>query len=401
MAEFPLLREALAPLLAWTKQTALPFWGTVGVDKRGGGFHERLDLSGQPVLNVPKRLMVQGRQVYVYSHAAVLGWYGEGKSLASRGVDYLLSAFYQTDGKPGWVFALAPDGTIANSMRDGYGHAFVLLGLAWYYRLTQDPQILPIIDDTLAFLNEGLAAENGGYRDAEPAPDEMRRQNPHMHLLEAFLALYEGTGRTEYRARALQIFELFATRFFQPATGTLCEYLTDELSPQPGKMGDIVEPGHHYEWVWLLHQLKRLTGESVEAFTSALYEHAHSHGWDGDGLIVDELSRSGAVISSSRRIWPLAEAAKANIAQGELAPGKFDERAAHCISSLTNRFLRRPIAAGWMDRIDATGESLSDFIPTSTLYHVFCAITEAARVAKQTEPNWLAARRQARPPHHQ
>jgi mannose-6-phosphate isomerase len=382
MAEFPLLHQALAPILAWTKETALPFWGTVGVDEARGGFHERLDLAGQPVLSVPKRLMVQGRQLYVYSHAAFLGWHSDGKRLAGNCVDYLLSSFYQADGKPGWIFSLAPDGTVASPMRDGYGHAFVLLGLAWYYRLTQDAQILPVIDDTLRFLDERLVSSHGGYRDADPVPDAIRRQNPHMHLLEAFLALYEATGRAEYRAHAMQMFQLFATRFFQPTTGTLCEYLTEELSPQPGQKGNIVEPGHHYEWVWLLRQLQRLTGERVETFTAPLYRHADSHGWDSEGLIVDELGRSGAVITRSRRSWPLTEAAKANIAEGELAPGRFDEKAALCFTSLASRFLHRPIPAGWMDHITASGEPMSDFIPTSTLYHLFCAITEAARVTR-------------------
>jgi mannose-6-phosphate isomerase len=382
MTEFPLLQRALAPVLTWTRETALPFWGSIGVDDKRGGFHERLDFSGQPVVSVPKRVMVQGRQLYVFSHAALLGWYDDGKRLADRCVDYLLSSFYQADGKPGWVYALAPDGTIADPMRDTYGHAFVLLGLAWYYRLTGDAQVLRVIDDTILFLDKGLASDHGGYRDADPAPDAIRRQNPHMHLLESFLALYEGTGRNDHRDHALKMFELFATRFFQGASGTLREYFTEELVPQGAKKGDIVEPGHHYEWVWLLRQLQRLTSEDVDAYVSALYKHADAHGWDGEGLIVDELGSAGNVITASRRSWPLTEAAKANIAEGERAQGTFDEKAAQCFTILAERFLQRPVPAGWMDRIGASGEPMAQFIPASTLYHLFCAIAEAARVTK-------------------
>jgi mannose/cellobiose epimerase-like protein (N-acyl-D-glucosamine 2-epimerase family) len=58
MSRFPHLQRALPPVLVWTKETALPFWGTTGVDQARGGFHERLDLAGKPVLDVPKRLMV-------------------------------------------------------------------------------------------------------------------------------------------------------------------------------------------------------------------------------------------------------------------------------------------------------------------------------------------------------
>jgi mannose-6-phosphate isomerase len=380
MTDFPLLKAAIAPLLGWMKETALPFWGGVAVDARRGGFHERLDLSGVPVLDVPRRLMVQGRQLYVFSHAALLGWHGDGRQLADRCVDYLLSSFYRADGKPGWAFSRAPNGAIANPMRDAYGHAFVLLGLAWYYRLTRDARILPVIDDTIRFLDEGLVSSKGGYRDAEPAPDTIRRQNPHMHLLEAFLALYEATGRDQYRDHAMGMFKLFAAHFFQPKTGTLCEYLTEELAPQPGQKGNVVEPGHHYEWVWLLRQLQRLAGEEVGTYTAALYKYADTHGWDREGLIVDELGSAGNVITPSRRTWPLTEAAKANIAEGERAAGLFDEKAAHCFTNLAGRFLGTPIKAGWMDRITASGEPMANFIPASTLYPVFCALAEAFRV---------------------
>lgn len=324
--------------------------------------------------------MVQGRQLYVFSHAAILGWHDNGRKLADRCVESLLSSFYQADGKPGWVFSLASDGTIANPMRDLYGHAFILLGFVWYYRLTRDTQALSIIDDTIRFLDEGLASPRGGYRDSEPAVDAIRRQNPHMHLLEAYIALYEASGRNEDRDRMLQIFRLFTTRLFQPATGTLCEYLTDELSPQPGKIGDIVEPGHHYEWIWLLRQIDKITNEDVNIYASALYRHADTHGWDDKRFIVGELNSAGQVITASRRIWPLTEAAKANIAEGERQRGSFDEKAASCFTTLAENFIGRPTPAGWMDHITASAEPMATFIPASTLYHLFCALSEAARV---------------------
>lgn len=383
MSRFPKLQLALAPVLAWTKEVALPFWGTVGVDERTGGFHERLDLNGDPILRAPKRLMVQGRQLYVYSSAAILGWYPDGWALADRCVEFALRSFYQVDGKPGWVHALGPDGTVANPMRDVYGHAFILLGLAWYYRLTRDSQILTVVDDTLAFLDEVLASDHGGYFDAAPAPDSIRRQNPHMHLFEALIALHEATGRAQYLERAANIFELFSTRLFQRDTGTLCEYLTAELQPTPGTAGRIVEPGHHFEWVWLLHRFQHLSGHKIEPYTSALYEFADVHGWDDEGFIVDELNTSGSVMTASRRIWPHSEGLKAYIVEGEAKRPGCDERGAQCLSRLRSAFLGRPICPAWVDRLNAEGAPIAEFIPTSTLYHIFCAVTEAVRAVEE------------------
>jgi hypothetical protein len=96
------------------------------------------------------------------------------------------------------------------------------------------------------------------------------------------------------------------------------------------------------------------------------------------------LSAPPATSSLPRGAPPLTEAAKANIAEGERARATFDQKAAHCFTSLAGRFLQRPVPAGWMDRISASGEPMAQFIPASTLYHLFCAISEAARVTKAT-----------------
>ncbi len=380
MSAFPKLKEALPPVLAWTKNEALPFWGTTGVDELRGGFHERLDLAGAPIVDVPKRLMVQGRQLYVFCHAGLLGWFTDARRLADLCVEYMLAGFYRRDGEPGFVHSLAPDGGIANATRDTYAHAFALLGLAWYHRLTGDAQALKIVDETLAFLDRSLASDRGGYLDALPRPDALRRQNPHMHLFEAFIALHQATGDARFLARGAEIFGVFSTGLFQPSVGALVEFLTEDLDPVPDARGRICEPGHHYEWIWLLRHFQRASGRDVGAYCSALYDHANRYGWDAAGYIRDEVEMTGAVIKTSRRSWPHTEGLKANIVEGECGRPSCDAQAVRCLQRLTDTFLARPIPAGWIDHVDEKGAPLVGMMPASTLYHLFCAIAEAARV---------------------
>lgn len=379
MQDFPALSRSLPRMLAWMKEEALPFWGTVGVDHARGGFHERLDLQGYPILDVPKRLMVQGRQLYVFCHADLLGWHPGGRKLADRCLEYMVTSFYQRDGNPGWIHSLAPDGRIASAARDTYGHAFALLGLAWYYRLTSDAQVLRIANATLAFMDEVLACERGGYLDAAPAPDTIRRQNPHMHLFESMIALYQATGNAKYLEHGAELFDLFSTRFFQPATGSLCEYFGENLDPLPDARGRLTEPGHEYEWIWLLRGFQRLAKRDVGSYCTALYDHADRYGWDAEGFVVDEVETSGAVVKASRRSWPHTEALKANVVEGELGRKGCDERAAACITQLMNAFVGRPVCGGWIDHVDSTGRPIVTMMPASTLYHLFVAIAEAAR----------------------
>jgi mannose/cellobiose epimerase-like protein (N-acyl-D-glucosamine 2-epimerase family) len=278
------------------------------------------------------------------------------------------------------VHALAPDGRIADPTRDLYGHAFALLGLAWYHRLTGDTQVLNVADAALAFLDAELAAHHGGYLDARPPRDAIRRQNPHMHLFEALIALHQATGDAKYLARAAELFDLFSTRFFQPASGSLAEYLTEDLSPVPDPRGQVTEPGHHYEWVWLLRNFAQASTRNVATYCAALYDHADRYGWDAEGFVVDEVDTAGALLKSSRRSWPHCECVKANIVEGERGRTGCDERAARALVRLADTFIARPVRGGFIDHVDHNGAPLVAMMPASTLYHLFGAVAEAARV---------------------
>ena len=156
----------------------------------------------------------------------------------------------------------------------------------------------------------------------------------------------------------------------------LCEYLDDELRPASGIDGAIVEPGHHYEWIWLLRWFARETGRPVGRDVDALYAHATDHGFDEDGLIVDELLADGSCRLPSRRVWPITEAIKANIAEARLGrPGAEDRWRRSPNGSSRVCCSRRP-EAGWIDRLDKDGKRAVDHMPASTFYHIVCALHE-------------------------
>ena len=100
------------------------------------------------------------------------------------------------------------------------------------------------------------------------------------------------------------MFELFASHFFLPELGVLCEYFDDDLNPASGELGRIVEPGHHYEWIWLLRWYERESGRSVQRYVDGLYRHADKYGYDKEGMVVDEALIDGAHRLRSRRTWP-------------------------------------------------------------------------------------------------
>ncbi len=150
-------RASAARYRDWIVAKALPLWSTVGFDAGRGMFQERLDWSGAPQETAARRAMVQCRQIYVFSHAAHLGWLPEGGRLAEIAMDSLLGKFCDDrDPSGGFAFAVSAEGRVISSVRDAYAHAFALFAIAWLYRLNGDPRLIGYADRIIAFIDARL-----------------------------------------------------------------------------------------------------------------------------------------------------------------------------------------------------------------------------------------------------
>lgn len=361
--------------------TLLPLCRDSFADPVHGGFHEQLTPDRQPAAIGSKRLMVQCRQLYVLSHAALLGD-RSGAAAAERGYAFLQN--YRDRANGGWHFRATPDGAPMDRSKDLYGHAFLLFALAYLHRAFAAPNALQLAGETLDVLKAKLAAPGGGFWDGADetwTPQTgLRRQNPHMHLLEALLALHEASGAARWLDEARGLIDLFLTRFFDPATATLGEYFTGDWQSDPEK-GHIVEAGHHYEWVWLLHRWRVQSGDaSAAAAADALFAKAERHGFDPEfGGIHDQIDRQGAPLLTTRRIWPVTEAIKAQVARIEAGLPVAADQPDRLIAHLFRDFLR-PERHGWIETMQRDGTPIQTNLPGSTPYHMFLAAAEAARV---------------------
>ena len=373
---------------AWCK-LALEYWAETAKDPRGG-YAEHLNMDGQPDFSHVRRVRVQSRQAYVYAHAAYLGWFKGAKAASvqawkfatgpgSAGGDFISGP------ERGCAHLVEGDGALHDDMRDTYAQAFILLAGAWRYAAFQDAASLDIAEETLRFLNKNVTAPNGGWFESLPKPaNPQRRQNPHMHLFEAFIALYKSTEDEKYLSLAHDMFALFTDHFFETKTGVLLEYFHADWSPDGD--GAPVEPGHMMEWVWLLHCYSKVSGRDVRQYMTILYESAIKYGLNEKlSLICDSVNIDGSPHNPTLRTWPQTELLKASIARAE-AEGS-DEMyaaAANTIDALFKYYLSVPVEGGWADKLSAEGEIISTVMPTSTFYHLFCAAAEAAKLARHT-----------------
>jgi mannose/cellobiose epimerase-like protein (N-acyl-D-glucosamine 2-epimerase family) len=363
----------------WLVEAALPLWLSRGIDRANGGFEESLGFDGRRIAGQDKRIRVQARQIYVASHAAVLNL-REGAFEAARfGYEFLTGSGWHPDG--GWVHVLSETGEIRDPKRDTYDHAFVLLALAWYYRATRDPTALTWIERTVAALDSVLGDGSGAYFESYPrsAP---RRQNPHMHCFEAMLALFEATNEQMFADRAKRLRALVCERLFDSKSGALREFYGDDWKPLASPLGDIVEPGHHCEWVWLLDKFERLTSVDTAPERRALLEFAMKHGRHPvSGLLVDRVRTDGTVDALSQRLWPQTEAIKALLTRVERGDTSSWSAIDQFASALLERYLPTDPWGLWRDHFGADSILLSKAVPASSLYHLFVAISELLRVA--------------------
>jgi mannose/cellobiose epimerase-like protein (N-acyl-D-glucosamine 2-epimerase family) len=355
---------------------ALPLWSSEGWDPTLGGFIDRLGADGRADHAAPRRVFVQARQIYCYAKAAQMGWYSDGREIALKGLEHLLARAKAPDGRPGYVHTLAPDGSVLDPLRDSYDHAFVLLALSTVYALDQDAQVKAEIDALLAFLDSQLRSPHGGV--LEGLPSSMpRRQNPQMHLFEAMIAAFDATHDAAFQQRAGDFFALFLANLYDKQKRVLGEYFEEDWS----KIEPVsIEPGHQAEWVWLLKGFERITGCPTGRHRGELLASALRYRDEATGCLIDEGDAEGNVRRHTRRLWPQSEMAKAWIAQAEAGEAGAADEARAALVRLERHYLSHPVAGGWYDQFDRDGHSLVDTIPSSSFYHVLCAVTEAEQV---------------------
>jgi mannose-6-phosphate isomerase len=356
-------------------EEALPLWATAGREA-DGAFHERLGFDASPDLECPRRMRVQARQLHVFSEAAARGWWPEARAVADAGFAALVRDCWAKDGSPGFLHLLTPGKAPLDLRRDAYDHAFGLFALAWYYKAAGEPLALSLAHETLDVLEQRLADPSGGFVENVPDPVLPRRSDPHMHLLEACLEWHEATGEVRFLRVAADMVGLFKSRFFDRETGTLREFFAADLTPAPGHAGQVVAPGHHFEWCWLLAWARARGAGEATAEADLLYTHAVRHGLDRQGLAVDECDRLARQVRTSRRLWPQTELIKGHLTRAREGAPEAADAAAYVALKVLDSYLATEVPGLWMDQFDADGRGMSAWAPASSLYHIVVGFRE-------------------------
>jgi mannose/cellobiose epimerase-like protein (N-acyl-D-glucosamine 2-epimerase family) len=367
--------------LPWLKDHAWPLWLEHGVDWERRAFLEHIDLATLDCQAAFRRLRVAARQTYVFAKAAAHGVPRAAEAVA-LGLEFLCGPARLADGGYAWRFDL--DNRPIDVTRDLYDHAFVLLAFAAAAEVVGPDRLRAQAIALHRYIAEHFRHPDGGYEDSIP-PALPRRQNPHMHLFEALLAAHEAFGDTVFFDAAAELAELFARRLFQAREGALPELFETSLAPYREAGRFRVEPGHHYEWIWLLERyvaaaeaIGRSVLPQVARASDALLEFADRHAASpAFGLVMNGIWSDGAVEDGGFRLWPQTERLKVEARRRDA------ERFAAAVGAV-EMHLAGVCPGLWIERFDAAGQALQGPAPATSLYHLTAALTDDAVVAFST-----------------
>lgn len=369
------LRNAASRLQNWIKDAALPLWATKGINPENQANYERLLANGEIDFAASTRVRVQSRQTFFYAAAYERGWLSEGKTIALNLMQFILTHAKHPHAQAGFSHLFNPDWEIVDHKQDLYDHAFHLLALGWSYRISKDNYYLLEAKKIIAHLDQQFGKANGGWTEGDYAYT-CRRQNPHMHLFEAFMALYEASGDHAFLARASEMFGLFQAHFFDEQQQVLFEFFDEDWNLLAGKKGQQVEPGHMMEWVWLVDWYSRLTGRPVKVYADALYNNGLAKGLAKSGLLYDAITPNGDIIDGNKRCWGITELIKASLVQIRYGHPQAEAIACKAIDDLFKYYLCASTPGSYVDQRGLNDEIVVDTAPASSLYHIIVAAME-------------------------
>ena len=363
-------------LLRWLLTDAYPLWATQGYDTVHGGFEESLTAAG-PTPDQPRRARVQARQIYSFARAGNLGWEPQqAQRLVVAGLEYLLAHYRRSDGL--YRSLIGVNGRVLDDRAFLYEQAFVLLALAESARvLGPEAGLIAAAQALRLTLHARLKRSGPGF--GSGVPDALPLlSNPHMHLLEAALSWISVDDDPAWRSLADEIVALALSRFIDAGTGALREHFDEHWLPLAGTAGRLVEPGHQFEWAWLLLCWGGATAASAYAAATRLVQIGETHGIR-DGVAINALLDDFSVHDGEARLWPQTERLKAAVRMAATTRDPDFETVAVRAARGLRRYLDIEVPGLWHDRLTVDGRWVQQPAPASSFYHIVCAIGELTR----------------------
>ncbi len=339
-------RDVIVPLWqgpGWNADMALPY--------------EALDADHHPLPPQRYRAMACARQLYVFS--SLIGQLAGAEDRAAALFRSLQQHFHDAE-HGGWFYSIDPQGAPLDRRKDLYTHAFILFACAHYWDKVREPLVESVLNATLKVIAQRFATNDGLYEAClEQDWSSLNTgplQNPLMHLAEAFLATLSIRADAPVQRALVELCSGMHQLFIDPQHGVLME--------KPlGAVDNWFEPGHQFEWYFLLESSPLLRGSPLHDSLDRAFAFTEQLGVEeSSGAVRAMLTLDGQAKDGTQRIWAQAEYLRALTLRANS-----DAAVIRQLQALLQHSLH---AHGWYECRDENGEVSRRDMPSTTPYHL-------------------------------
>ena len=248
----------------------LNYWIHYAVEKDGTGFYGAVGLDNKPVFDAPKSCVLNARILWTFAEASIFypgNAYGE---IAERAFRVLQEHFKDKD-HGGYFMMVDSSNKVTDPIKHTYAQAFVLYALSKYYESNPHDRLRRIIEDFFEFIDgKAKDPDNPGYLEAFTREwdiynenrmadnNEPKSMNTHLHLLEAYAAVYKVLPSKNIEIKLRHLIDLFLGSIIRE-DGHLGIFFNEDFM-ETEQSRSICSFGHDIEASWLIWEAIEISG---------------------------------------------------------------------------------------------------------------------------------------------
>jgi mannobiose 2-epimerase len=292
-------------------QRIFPFWSSLA-DYDNGGFYGYVGYDGKINKEAEKGAILNARILWFFSAIYCLDKKNEALELASHAYDFMKNKFFD-DKYDGLYWMVDFKGQPTDNRKHIYNQAFGIYGLSQYYKATGKEEALDIAKK-LFYLIEKKCENYNGYleefdRKWNKKENEMlsenevisdRTMNTHLHILEAYILLYEVSKDEKVRGRIYYLLDIIKTKIYSEKTQSLKVFFDENWN----ETIDLQSYGHDIEGSWLIDRAAEVLGdasliETTHNYTLKIAENIYNKAYSTLGVI----NETANGVTDAGRVW--------------------------------------------------------------------------------------------------
>ena len=300
----------------------LSYWMQNTYDPLNGGFVGRISEDNIPFPNAPKGAVLNARILWAFSEAYKITADPEHLRLAKIAFNYL-STYFVDKAYGGVYWTLNANGYPLDTKKQVYALAFAIYGCSAFYEISNNEAAKATAIELYRLIElHSFDKENTGYLEAftrawESLDDlrlsnkdanEKKTMNTHLHILEAYTALYRIWPDQALKSQINNLVSNFSDHIVAQESGHLVLFFDEKWN----RRSCTISYGHDIEAAWLLLEAAEVTGnQSLIEETKRLavkISAAAAEGLDTDGGLWYEYEPSTAQSIKEKHSWVQAEA---------------------------------------------------------------------------------------------